>query len=200
MHELISDIILHEWNQFDQVQNEGGRAGCQDDWKTFRIMRSSQFQEWPKELLTSYLNDLIDAESRGWNMITEKYARMMKSTAPARYAELEPSLPARSRGRLAAQEEIIAIETDWNEEFHRAFPRYSSGSRLIRTEDDTPYETSAETYLRGELTTYSDQTFALYADMVRGLQAAGRSRAYDVAQNIARQYGYTSLEELEALL
>ncbi len=37
--ELIDAIVLHEWQQFDKVKNEGGRADCQDDWNTFSIMR-----------------------------------------------------------------------------------------------------------------------------------------------------------------
>ena len=44
--DLIEKIIAEEWKQFDQVNNEGGRASCQDNWPTFHIMRKSQFDNW----------------------------------------------------------------------------------------------------------------------------------------------------------
>ena len=36
--ELINRIIDAEWAMFDEVDNIGGRAGCQDDGRTFYIM------------------------------------------------------------------------------------------------------------------------------------------------------------------
>ena len=60
---LVADIIEAEWKMFQDVSNIGGRAACQDDLKTFRIMRSSQAANWPEEMLQSYLNDINQAES-----------------------------------------------------------------------------------------------------------------------------------------
>ena len=37
--EILEAIIQLEWNMFQKVRNTGGRAGCQDDWETFYIMR-----------------------------------------------------------------------------------------------------------------------------------------------------------------
>ena len=33
--ELVEKIVKAEWEAFDKVQNEGGRASCQNDWNTF---------------------------------------------------------------------------------------------------------------------------------------------------------------------
>ena len=88
--DIIEKIVELEWKQFDKVKNEGGRADCQDDFETFRIMRKSQYLTWSKELLESYYEDLINAKKSGWNLIMEKYARMMKSTNPDKYAVLHP--------------------------------------------------------------------------------------------------------------
>ena len=93
--EVTEQIVALEWRQFQQVQNEGGRADCQEDPETFRIMRKSQFLVWTQEALDSYLEDIREAEEKNWNLLTEKYARMMKSTAPKRYAELERWMPKR---------------------------------------------------------------------------------------------------------
>ena len=71
---LIDEVIEREWEQFQYVQNEGGRASCQDDHETFVIMRKSQFMNWTQELLESYRQDLIEAEAAHWNLLTEKYA------------------------------------------------------------------------------------------------------------------------------
>ena len=106
--DIIQKIVELEWKQFDKVKNEGGRADCQDNFETFDIMRKSQYMTWNEELLLSYYNDLVAAENKGWNLITEKYARMMKSTAPEKYAELEKNLPVLSDERIAIQEEIIS--------------------------------------------------------------------------------------------
>ena len=61
-----------EWELFDQVQNIGGRAVCQDNWSTFQIMRSSQLLPWPPELLSSYRDDLLEAKAAGRNPLSEK--------------------------------------------------------------------------------------------------------------------------------
>ena len=68
-------IIKKEWNFFQQVENEGGRASCQEDPETFFIMRRSQFCAWPEELLNSYEADLTEAAAAGRNPLAEKYLR-----------------------------------------------------------------------------------------------------------------------------
>ncbi len=197
---LIEQIVRQEWRQFDRVQNEGGRADCQDDWKTFEIMRSSQFLAWETPVLQSYLADLRAAEARGWNLLTEKYARMMESTAPERYAAMADRLPQRSARRLAEQEEVIAIHVRWNEAFAQRYPRYAASGRPLRTAEDTPWATSSETYLRGELGTYSDETFRLYRDMILRRRDAGESFVEEIARNQARRYGCASIAEAEERL
>ena len=197
---LIAEVVRHEWQQFDRVNNQGGRADCQDDWKTFEIMRTAQYRQWDTPVLESYLKDLKAAEEAGWNLVTEKYARMMQHTDPAGYAALKDRLPARSAERLAAQEEVIAVHVAWNEAMAAAYPRYSGGGRPLHTAEDTPYETSSETYLRGELSTYSDATFALYRDMVLRKKAAGENLVEQIAGEQVKQYGYGSLEEVERRL
>ena len=61
MEELINEIIALEWAFFDKVQNEGGRAPCQDDFRTFRAMRASQYEAWDEATLSSWHDDLKEA-------------------------------------------------------------------------------------------------------------------------------------------
>lgn len=195
--DIIQKIVELEWKQFDKVKNEGGRADCQDNFETFDIMRKSQYMTWNEELLLSYYNDLVAAENKGWNLITEKYARMMKSTAPEKYAELEKNLPVLSDERIAIQEEIIKIQVAWMEEFAKTFPKMAGNARIIHTYEDTPYNTSYETYLRGELGTYSETTFVLYGRFITGLMQEQKNLAFETMNNTARLYGYKSLEDAE---
>lgn len=195
--DIIEEIVDLEWNQFDKVKNEGGRADCQDDFATFSVMRKSQYMTWNRELLASYRNDLIEANQKGWNLIMEKYARMMKSTAPEKYAELEKELPVHSQKRIAIQEEIIRIQVSWMEEFAGMYPKMADNARSIHTSEDNEYNTSYETYLRGEIGTYSENTFVLYGRFITDLMQSGKNLAYETMTNTAKLYGYKSVEDAE---
>ena len=198
--ELVDSIVKLEWEQFDKVKNEGGRADCQDNWGTFRIMRQSQYMAWTEEMLSSYYNDLVVANNTGWNLIMEKYARMMKSTAPERYEELKKDLPLRSEEREKIAEEIIKIQVAWMEEFAEKYPHMAGNARSIHTYEDSAYNTSYETYLRGELGTYSEETFVLYGRFIASTNMAGENLAYNIMSNTAKLYGYESVEVAEQRL
>ena len=72
---------------------------------------------------------------------------MMESTAPERYAELADILPKRSKERIQMQEEMIAQQIRWEEDFAEKFPGVASTGRdpYIRRYADA---TSIETYAR----------------------------------------------------
>jgi hypothetical protein len=91
---LIDEVVRREWDFFQQVNNEGGRADCQDNWGTFRVMRSSQYACWPDALIQRINRDLAAAQAEGRNPVMEKYARMMASTAPEQYRKLERQVGA----------------------------------------------------------------------------------------------------------
>ncbi len=196
----VNQIIEIEWEMFDKVKNEGGRADCQDDWNTFSLMRKSQYMAWSKELQESYLRDLEIASAKGWNMIMEKYARMMESTCPTKYEELKKDLPKLTEDRIAIQESIIAIQVQWMEDFAAQYPKMAGNSRSIRTETDNPYNTSYETYLRGEISTYSERTFVLYGRFIAELHQQGKNLAYKIMNNTARLYGYNDVDDAESRL
>ena len=198
--DIVERIVELEWKQFDKVKNEGGRASCQDDYTTFSIMRKSQYLTWPDELLESFYSDLLLAENKGWNLIMEKYARMMESTTPEKYEELKKDLPVLSEERIAIQEEIIKIQVGWMEEFAIKYPKMAGNARSIHTSEDTPFNTSYETYLRGELGTYSENTFILYGRFIAGMSKENRNLAYEIMANTAKLYGYATVEEAESKL
>ena len=197
--DLVEEVIRREWDQFQRTENEGGRASCQGNWPMFHQMRASQFMTWPEDLLRSYLDDLDEANRVGRNLVTEKYARMMASTAPDEYRErIEPFIPRLSDERIARQEQVIAVQVAWARDFRGHYPKLGAAMRVLTTAEDTPEDTSFETYLRGELGTYSDRTMALYEAMVEDLQAAGRNLTEQTVANTVRLGGFADLEEAES--
>ena len=195
--QLIEKIVELEWQQFQKVQNEGGRASCQDNRPTFNIMRTSQFLVWKMEILESYYQDLQDAESKGWNLLTEKYARMMESTAPVQYVQLKERLPKRSERRLEQQERMLKKVVSWEEAFAKQYPGIAGTGRVLHTYEDTPYSTSMETYARGELSTYSDRTVELLEKLYDELERRGDNLSTLVTEQMVKLYGYQSLEDAE---
>ena len=198
--ELVDKLVRLEWQNFDQVKNEGGRADCQDDWGTFSIMRISQYLTWTEEMLKSYIRDFEEAMAKGWNLITEKYGRMMESTAPDRFNEIKDQFPYLAEEKKVIIDEIVKIQVAWMEEFAAEYPYMAGNSRVIHTSEDTPFSTSFETYLRGEMRTYSDQTLDLYGRFIVSYLQAGKNLTKDIMTNTALLYGYDSLEKAEELL
>lgn len=197
---MIDEVIKLEWEQFDKTQNEGGRASCQNDFNTFNIMRKSQFLVYGKELLESYYNDLIEANKCGRNLITEKYARMMASTAPDEYRKIEPMLPKIGLEQIAHIENITKLQVSMMVEFANNYPKMAQNARNIHTYEDSEYNTSYETYLRGEMLSYSYKSVLLYEKMLEDFKAAGRNIAKEIMTNTALLYGYNSLEHAEESL
>ncbi|NLL78858.1 MAG: DUF4125 family protein [Clostridiales bacterium] len=198
--DLIDALVKEEWEAFDKVENEGGRASCQDDWETFSIMRKSQYMEWDEEMLQSYLHDFAAAKQKGWNLITEKYGRMMESTTPDEYEKIKDKLPYLAPEKKQIIEEIVKIQVGFMEELAARYPKVAGTARSIHTYEDNPFNTSYETYLRGELSTYSDETLKLYGRFIVSLASKGENLAMRIMGNTAKLYGYTTLNELEKRL
>jgi hypothetical protein len=197
---LVEHIIDLEWHQFQLTNNEGGRAACQGNWPMFHQMRMSQFLTWPKTLLESYQKDLEESEQVGRNLVTEKYGRMMQSTVPQDFHEnIEPYIPKLSDRRQAQQERIVAIQVDWADAFRQHYPKLGEAMRVLRTKEDTPETTSFETYLRGELGTYSQNTMDVYVQFIDNLSAQNRNITRETILNTVLLEGFTSLDEAEAV-
>ena len=193
----VAELILQEWNQFQQVRNEGGRASCQNHMKEFVMNRLAQFLTWDDAMRESYYEDLTEAESVGWNLLTEKYARMMRYTAPAQYAALCNRLPVISEPKERLVEKIVAIQLKWQEDYARRYPRVARGSRPTDHSADADYVTSFETYLRCELYTYSERTLRAYLSHAEELARRGGNMTIQNLEYMAKLYGFSSLQEME---
>jgi hypothetical protein len=190
---LIATIVQAEWEMFQVVPNLGGPAGCQQDPKTFEIMRSSQAVSWSETALESYLDDLVTARRSGRNLLTEKYARMMESTAPAEYGAIEHLLPPLDAAALRWIDAIVKVVLGWETDLSARFPHVLDRGRPIHASEDRPGMTSVETYLRCELASCSPRTIRLYLDHVRAQVKEGVNGCELTLSHTMKRYGFESL-------
>lgn len=194
---LIKSLIALEWEQFDKVENIGGRADCQNDFETFSIMRKSQYLTWSEDMIESYINDFNNAISVGRNLISEKYARMMESTSPQEYEKIKAKLPIIEDKTKAIISQIIEIQVVMMENLAEKYPKLASNARSIHSSEDSMFNTSYETYLKGELSTYSPDTLVLYARFIADIANSGKNLAELTMLNTVKLYGYSSLDDAE---
>lgn len=195
--DVINEIVKLEFEAFDKVENEGGRAACQNNWPFFYVMRKSQYLTWTDDMLLCIRNLWLENKAKGWNMITEKYGRMMESTAPEEYKELEKYFPQKTDKTRAIVNQIAEIQVQWMKDFAEEYPKLASQARDITSDSDAIDNASYETYLRGELLTYSEELLKMYAQFVIDLYREGKNLAQMTIENTAKLQGYHTLDEAE---
>ena len=201
MKDIIESIIQMEWDFFDKVENEGGRASCQNNWDTFSKMRRSQYMAWSTPLLESWKADLNIAREEGRNPLTEKYGYMMCISDPEANKETARRLPLVSQEKKQIARRIVDRLILQNETFHAKYPRVSGRGRPLRTsEEPAAGWTSIETYELGELWTYSQRTLELFEANLDAYEKEGRSYPETVVENGLKLRGFESLDQAEEYL
>jgi len=183
--QLISQIVELELTMFLSVPTSHIYR-CQEDANNFRLHRRAQFAAWSVSTLESYLIDLQSAKNDGRNLMTAKYARM------------DNLLPCQNTCHLI--DIIIDLALAGQKEFVVSYPNLMRRGRPLVTEDDSAGLTSFETYLRGELETYSEKTLEHLHDDILILNQSGSSLSEAIYKELALQWGFHSLEELETHL
>jgi len=168
---LITDIVERELVMFLQVRTAIPSL-CQERPETFRTMREMSHTVLSSDTLASYLKDLKQAEKKGRNLLTEKYARM------------DNVIPPLSDNPLIG--EIVAIEADWMETLKQRYPKTFRGNR-------TPFEI----YLCSELETYSDATLTLYHRDVASALQKGENLAEERYRLLFESLGYDGIDQVE---
>ena len=190
---IIEKILEKEWKYFSNLNNIGGRADCQDNREDFIIMRKSQWETFNEETLLSYLEDLNSKN----NPLFQKYAQMMKYNSPEEYKKIKDILEKASDEKTDLVNKIMFIYMEWEKEFFERYPIFSSMGRPLYSSEDDDIETSIETYLRGELLSYSEKTLKLYLNYVIDNKEKNINLAIKNMDNLARMQGFNDSDEVE---
>ena len=195
---LIFNIAQTEWELFQNVENTGGRASCQNDPDTFFKMRMSQWMVYSKETLESYMDDLKNSIKQGRNLIFYFYCFMMETTYPEEFEGIKEHLPKVSRETEKMIDEMADIHVKWDKQVYEMYPHIRENGRVFRSSEDSVYNgSSSESYLRGEYKTYSSKTVELIYKQVIQAEENGENLLEKIIENEVKFYGYQSLEDAE---
>lgn len=156
-------------------------------------MRKSQWLTFDLKTLNSYFQDLNSFE----NPLLEKYARMMKYNSPDEYEKIKNSLKKVSAYKEILINKIMTLYIEWVEEFAARFPVYSSMGRPLYSFQDSEEDTSIETYLRGELYSYSEKTLEYYWNHMIKAKENHKNLVIENMDNIAQLQGFKNSEDVE---
>ena len=92
---------------------------------------------------------------------------------------------------------IMFIYMEWEKEFFERYPIFSSMGRPLYSSEDDNIETSIETYLRGELLSYSEKTLKLYLNYVIDNKEKNINLAIKNMDNLANMQGFKNSDEVE---
>ena len=150
-----------------------GAAPCREHPDAFRLHRKAQFSIFSRETLQSYHNDITRARRDNINLMTLKYARMDNLVPPV---NTSPLIDA-----------IADIMVAWQLAWGAKHPNLMTRARPVTSETATHFQISFETYLRGELETYSEQTLAFLFRDLQQLQAEGKNGSEEIYRFLARE-------------
>ncbi|MDO5035100.1 MAG: DUF4125 family protein [Actinomycetaceae bacterium] len=196
---LIDAIVEGEWAMFSSVNNVGGPAECQSQQKTFEIMRRAQFSTWGEKTLGNYLEDLRRAALQGRNLMTEKYARMMAVTHPDEFEQIVGMLPPVDSQVVELGVKIAAYHEQWDKEAAERYPFIRANGRPFDGQG-TSDQTSADTYMRAELLTYSPDTLLYLLKDVEYAASERRNLVIEQLDATMKQYGWEDINEAEGYL
>ncbi len=121
----------------------------------------------------------------------------MESTYPKEFEEIRPHLPDVSEKKEIV-ERIVKINLQWDAEMAAQYPNLRKRGRVATTADDGVMAgSSMESYLRGELNTYSMRTLELILKETEEAKEKGESLLKQTIANETAFYGYQSLEAAE---
>ncbi|MCD6527729.1 MAG: DUF4125 family protein [Desulfuromonas sp.] len=182
---LIDQIIELELEMFLRVPTQQ-KSSCQDHPDSFCLHRRAQFVAWSQRTLESYLADLRRAVVAGDNLLTHKYVRMDNLLARENHSPLV--------------EQLATVMLRWQREFIERYPRMMASGRPLCSTEDTPCSTSFETYLKGELESYSARTLQCLSEDVADYQLRQASMSDVTYDYLVKQWGFESVEQLNQRL
>ena len=196
--ELIEAIIEKEWIMFHNV-NGDTRADCQEDQRTFAIMRRAQYEAWSEEAVVSFFHDICAAEAEGRNLSREKYIRMMQSTDPAGYEAFKGELPSISERKATLVAELWQKYLEQTLRMREKYPILALGGRPTYASEENGWA-SLETYQTCENLTYSETTLEALLAHLNALEAQGVDLVYEIQRNSVLGLGFESMDQAETAM
>ena len=196
--ELIEATIDKEWKMFHWVNGEE-RTDCQNDWRTFVIMRRAQYTAWSEEAVASFFDDICTAEAEGRNLSREKYIRMMKSTDPAAYEAFCKELPEVNERKQALVDEFWKKILAQTLRMREKYPILALGGRPTYASEENGWA-SLETYQNSEALTYSEKTLEALLAHCNALEAQGIDLAFEIQRNTVTGLGFENMDQAEAAM
>ncbi len=138
---LIPDVVSNEWEMFTNTNNIGRRSSCQDQKGNFIASRAAYWNIFDEQVLSSYLNDLSNAKD-------PDYIKTIKHL-----------LGPVTDKKLNLVDSIMLIYMKWEESLISS--SLDIKNRVLYKQYDSKDNTSVETYMSGELTSYSEETLSL---------------------------------------
>ena len=195
--ELIEDIIDLEWDLFRNVNSKGPKAACQLDKKAFHLYRFSNYAIWTVDILDIYKAFILDSIKAGRNILTEKYAYMMEETDPENWESISAHLREIDEEEIILIEKIWEINRIWATDLQARFPNLLSLGRPIEASSDEKQVTSAETYFKCELKTYTMEILTKLYSWYSKNHDEGKSLLEDNYKIMVSLLGFSSLQEAE---
>ncbi len=168
---LIDNIINLEWEMFRNVKASEPNS-CQENEKTFRMMRWMSYSVLPESLLREILNSINQATIDNRNLMTEKYARMGNQIPPLNESPLI--------------EECVEAEDGMMREVVEKYPATFLG-----------HSPGFGNYLKCELETYSELALKGYHRFLTEAREKGENIVEMRYDNLFRRMGYASIADRE---
>ena len=121
----------------------------------------------------------------------------MKYNSPEEYEKIKDILEKPTKIKINLVNEIMSIYMEWEKEFFEKYPIFSSMGRPLYSSEDNDIETSIETYLRGELLSYSEKTLKLYLDYIIVNKEKNMNLAIKNMDNLAKMQGFNDSDDVE---
>lgn len=170
-NELVEPIIDLEQDMFVAVRALDESSVCQENLKTFRLMRWMTHSAHGEEFLESYLQDLVEATQAGRNLMTEKYA-IMEGYFPSTITE--------------TMKFIVFSEKRWMEDLKKRYPN------IFRDQGNF------QRYIEADLQILSQRSLQFYYKEVMDGLNTECNLVEERYENLYRRLGYCSLEEVNA--
>ncbi|MBU1096465.1 MAG: DUF4125 family protein [Bacteroidetes bacterium] len=172
INRLINNIINLEWEMFRNVKTSETNT-CQENEKTFRLMRWMSYSVFPENVLTELLNSVNQATLDDRNLMTEKYARMGNQIPPINESPLI--------------NECVEIEEKMMKAVSNKYPlTFRNSNRGFGN------------YLKCELETYSDAALKKYHGFLVNAEKTDINIIEQRYDNLFKRLGYESLADKES--